>query len=106
MIVWRTSKPAPGAVGRSFCRNPPRNPSPSLRPWGCWRNSHASALSSSFGNFSLSLPVFFEKGVGHPDAKEVGVGNPAEENDRMPDASTLANRPLPEQDLFCPDFHG
>jgi len=34
------------------------------------------------------------------------VGNPAEENDRMPDDLTLAKPALLSQALFYPDFHG
>jgi hypothetical protein len=44
--------------------------------------------------------------VGHPDATVVGVGNPAEENDRMPDNPTLAKPALHPQAIFYTDLHG
>jgi hypothetical protein len=34
------------------------------------------------------------------------VGNPAEENDRMPDDSTLAKSVFQSQAIFYPDLHG
>ena len=34
------------------------------------------------------------------------MGNPAEENDRMPDGQTITNPDVRLQDLFYPDLHG